>query len=171
MNCPACKTEMVEKDFGGTKVDVCENGCKGIWFDWLELEKLDEKHEGLGKALDEALGSDRHKDDNRGQIACSKCNQLMVAHLYKASKMVTVDECYACGGFFLDSGELEVIRESFMDEKSREEYVAQLLAQEPAYLEFYNTLDEKKKSINPGAVKRAAAINKVVDIITSKFSA
>ena len=34
MNCPICKKEMVEEDFGGVVIDVCKNGCKGIWFDW-----------------------------------------------------------------------------------------------------------------------------------------
>jgi len=28
-------------------VDVCQNGCGGIWFDNFELEKVDEKHETL----------------------------------------------------------------------------------------------------------------------------
>ena len=36
-----------EEDFGGVKVQVCRDGCKGIWFDWGELAKLDEKNEGV----------------------------------------------------------------------------------------------------------------------------
>jgi hypothetical protein len=47
MNCPVCSKAMVEKDFGGVRVDVCQDGCKGIWFDWMELIKLDEQNEGL----------------------------------------------------------------------------------------------------------------------------
>ncbi len=170
MNCPACQTEMVEKDFGGIKVDVCENGCQGIWFDWFELEKLDEKHEGLGNALQKSLESNRHKDDNRGQINCPKCSQPMVAHLYKSSNMVTIDECYACGGFFLDSGELEVVRENFMDEEQRDKYVQGLISKEPEYLAALKDLEEKKATISPGAYKRAAAVTKFVSMMGSKFS-
>jgi len=162
---------MVEKDFGGIKVDVCEGGCKGIWFDWLELERLDEKNEGLGNALDQALASDRHKDENRGRINCPKCNQPMVPHLYKSSKMVTVDECYGCAGFYLDSGELEVIRENFMTEQDRKEYVDQILAGDSDFREAVGNLEENKKSINPGAAKRAAAASKFVSMLGSKFGA
>ena len=46
MNCPVCGKEMVSEDFG-VNVDVCENGCKGIWFDWGKLAKLDQKNEGV----------------------------------------------------------------------------------------------------------------------------
>lgn len=33
---------------------------------------------------------------------------------------MNVDECYYCGGFFLDSGELHQIRETFMSDTERE---------------------------------------------------
>ncbi|MDP8265691.1 MAG: zf-TFIIB domain-containing protein [Candidatus Aceula meridiana] len=171
MQCPACKIDMVEKDFGGVKVDVCENGCNGIWFDWLELEKLDEKHEGLGNALDQALASDRHKNDNRGRINCPKCSQPMVQHLYKSSKMVTVDECYGCAGFYLDSGELEIIRENFMSEEDRKEYVDQILAGDLDFREAIGNFEENEKSLNPGAGKRAAAVTKFVGVLGNKFRA
>ena len=69
MKCPVCNTEMVEEDFGGVKVDVCKDGCKGLWFDWVELIKLDEKNEGFGNALNEALNcSVRY--EHRGKINC-----------------------------------------------------------------------------------------------------
>ena len=48
MKCPVCGKEMVEKDFG-VEVHVCENGCKGIWFDRGALAKLDEKNESEGQ--------------------------------------------------------------------------------------------------------------------------
>src|SRR5437868_4029401 len=105
MNCPVCKTTMPERDFGGVKVNVCD-GCKGIWFDWFELAKLDEKNEGVGQALQDALHSSRVNDENRGPIPCPKCNLPMHRHQFKYDKEINVDECYNCGGFFLDSGEL-----------------------------------------------------------------
>jgi len=51
MNCPACNRELKEKPVSGIKVDVCENGCGGIWFDNFELKKVDEKHEAIGEDL------------------------------------------------------------------------------------------------------------------------
>ena len=57
MDCPACGKSMIEESFGDVQVDVCKSGCKGIWFDWGELKELDESHEGVGKAIEEALSS------------------------------------------------------------------------------------------------------------------
>jgi Zn-finger nucleic acid-binding protein len=129
MNCPACGMSMVEEDFGGVLVDVCKNGCKGIWFDWGELKQLDQKHEGIGRALEEALKSPRRNNDDRGPLNCPKCGVKMREHKYRNAKEVNVDECYACGGFFLDSGELKQIRDNNMSEDEREVYVQKLVAE------------------------------------------
>ena len=131
MNCPACERSMVEEDFGKVHVDVCKNGCKGIWFDWGELTELNESHEGLGKAMEEALNSPRVLDAHRGPLKCPKCGINMQTHRYSSAKEVAVDECYACGGFFLDSGELKQIRDHHMDDEERDAYVQQLLNETP----------------------------------------
>lgn len=131
MNCPACGKSMVEEDFGGVFVDVCKNGCKGIWFDWGELKELDQNHEGVGKALDEALKSPRKSDPDRGPLMCPKCGIKMREHKYKHAREVNVDECYSCGGFFLDSGELKQIRDNYMYEDEREAYVRRLVGETP----------------------------------------
>jgi hypothetical protein len=122
---------MAEQDLGGIFVDVCKNGCKGIWFDWGELKDLDENHECVGKALEEALNSPRKNDADRGPLMCPKCGIQMREHKYKHAKEVNVDECYACGGFFLDSGELKRIRENYMNEDEREIYVQRLVGETP----------------------------------------
>jgi len=136
MNCPACKAAMVEKDFGGVMIDVCRSGCKSLWFDYGELKKLDETHEGLGDALKEGLNSPRVKDDQRNKLNCPKCNSPMMAHLYQSAKEVTVDECYACGGFFLDAGELKVVRDNFMNEEQRKKYRDDILKEHPVSKEM-----------------------------------
>lgn len=144
MYCPVCHKRMIEKDFGGAKVDICEAGCKGIWFDWMELIKLDEKNEGTGNALKEALNYPRINDDTRGKINCPKCGIPMHMHKYQSSKEVNVDECYACGGFFLDSGELKEIRDTFMSEQEEEEYLQKLLTDIPDYQQAETDLAKKK---------------------------
>jgi len=131
MNCPACGMSMVEEDFGNAQVDVCKNGCKGIWLDWGELKELDENHEGFGNALEETLKSPRANDINRGPLMCPKCGMKMRAHKYRNAKEVNVDECYGCGGFFLDSGELKQIRDNYMSEQERHIYVQKLVAEVP----------------------------------------
>jgi len=55
----------------------------------------------------------------------------MREHKNKNAKEVSVDECYACGGFFLDSGELKQIRDNYMSEEEREVYVQKLVGETP----------------------------------------
>ncbi|MFC1708836.1 zf-TFIIB domain-containing protein [Candidatus Omnitrophota bacterium] len=144
MECSVCKKEMVEQDLGGIKVDVCKDGCKGLWFDWSELVKLDEKNEGFGNALKEALNYPRINDDSRGQINCPKCKKTMVTHKYQSSKKVNVDECYLCGGFFLDSGELKVVRDTFMSEQEEKDYIEKIVGNIPAYQKAEKDLNKEK---------------------------
>ncbi|MGA2916204.1 MAG: zf-TFIIB domain-containing protein [Sedimentisphaerales bacterium] len=143
MKCPVCNAEMVKKDFG-VEVDVCENGCKGIWFDQGELRELDENNEGLGAALEEALRSPRNNQGQRGQIKCPKCDIPMHTHKYERAKEVNVDECYNCGGFFLDSGELTEIRNNYMSDAEVDTYVKQLLDASPDYQEMKEDLAKEE---------------------------
>jgi len=164
MNCPVCEKPMVEEDFGGIQVDVCKDGCKGIWFDWLELVRLDENHEGLGVSLGEALKNPRVNDGDRGQINCPKCGMTMHTHKYKSAKEVNVDECYGCGGFFLDSGELQEVRDSYMTEEQEDAYVQKLLEEVPEYQAMKEEMAAEKMEV------REAAGRKLTSILKGKLS-
>lgn len=144
MNCPVCDKNMIEQDFGGVKPDVCKNGCKSIWFDWFELAKLDEKNEGYGEALKEAAAYPRANDANRPPLNCPKCGVRMHSHKYQHAREVNVDECYNCGGFFLDSGELGAVRETHMTEQEEQAYCDKLVADMPAYQEGKKNLEMEK---------------------------
>ena len=163
MDCPVCGKSMVEESFGDVRVDVCKEGCKGIWFDWLELVRLDENSEGAGKALEEALRSPRVNDADRPQLNCPKCGIPMQTHKYKSAKDVNVDECYGCGGYFLDSGELREIRDSYMSEEERDAYVRKLLDEIPEY----KAMEEEMKTEK--AKQRAAAGRKFGGILSRKI--
>jgi hypothetical protein len=116
---------MIVEDFGGVEVDICRNGCKGIWFDCGELAELDEKNEGAGKAIEDALESERTIDQDRGKLKCPKCGTPMQIHKYKHCKDVNIDECYVCGGVFLDSGELKAIKDGYMSDRQRNDYIGE----------------------------------------------
>lgn len=163
MICPVCNSEMSVEDFGELTIDVCKDGCKGIWFDWMELGKLDEQNEGVGNALQEALSFERVNDQDRGKINCPKCKFPMHKHIYESAKEINVDECYQCGGFFLDSGELKVIRESFMSEAEREAYAARLLENIPELAQAKGNLQKEKA--------RNQAINKLTKFIRVSYYA
>ena len=151
MKCPICGKTMVEENFG-VQVDVCENGCKGIWFDQGELRMLDEKNEGLGAALEAALRSSRNNDGQRGPITCPKCLIPMHTHKYERDKEVNVDECYKCGGFFLDSGEITDIRNNYMSDSEVKAYTDTIISSVPEYTAALKNLDAEKKRIE--AIKK-----------------
>jgi len=137
---------MVDQDFGGVKAHVCINGCKGIYFDWLQMQKLDHKNQGFGEALQAALKYPRTNDDNRERLHCPKCKLLMYRHQFALDNEVNIDECYGCGGIFLDSGELQNIRDHSMTKPQEEVYLNKLVEAMPETkaLEQQEEKDEKR---------------------------
>lgn len=160
MKCPACGQEMTCEDFG-VSVDVCENGCKGIWFDHGELGKLDERNEGAGAALQSALRSPRRSDGNRGVIRCPKCDIPMHTHRYARARAVDVDECYGCGGFFLDSGELTELRDHHMSDAEVAAFADQMTGTVPGYAQELADVQV--------AQRRAEAIAKLMKLLTLRY--
>lgn len=133
MNCPACGKEMVCEDFGA-QVDVCENGCSGIWFDQGELTRLNEADEGLGQLLENALRDPRNNaEQGRGKLVCPKCNIPMHSHKYARANEINIDECYNCGGIFLDSGELTQVRDHYMSDAEVDAYAEKLIHGVPGF--------------------------------------
>ena len=101
-------------------VDACVGGCGGIWFDWFELKKVDEHHESLGQDLIHVQRDESIVVDRRHQRECPRCSgQKMMQHFASVKREVAVDECPACGGYFLDYGELNGIRGQYATEEER----------------------------------------------------
>jgi Zn-finger nucleic acid-binding protein len=120
MICPACGNTLEEVDLGGLCVDVCRNGCGGIWFDNFELQKVDESHESLGESLLNIEVGDGIVVDREKKRNCPKCQGIvMLKHFFGVKCEIEIDECGKCGGFFLDSGELSAIRRQFASEDER----------------------------------------------------
>lgn len=120
MDCPACKSELRSMNVAGVSVDVCSYGCGGLWFDQGELQKFDEPHEEAGVSLLDikpALGismeySKRHN--------CPKCaGSVLMRHFSSVKRQVEVDECPTCGGYWLDVGELRMIRSEYKTQDER----------------------------------------------------
>jgi len=110
MNCPACGAQLIAFGVEGLVVDVCRDGCGGIWFDNFELNKVDEAHEKLGEALI-ALDFNPSATVLRDKRPCPKCTGItMLQHKFNPDKAVIIDECPSCGGVWLDGGELADIR-------------------------------------------------------------
>jgi Zn-finger nucleic acid-binding protein len=111
MKCPACSSELTEVQIGSLKVDVCQGGCGGIWFDAFELQQVDEESEAAGRPLLEIRRDPRVVVDPSRKRPCPRCEGIKLhRHFFSAKRRVEVDECPNCAGYWLDAGELAQIR-------------------------------------------------------------
>jgi len=130
MTCPACGGALTPVDVPGLTVDVCRDGCAGIWFDRSELRSVDEPVENAGEALVGLAGTPRVIVDATGRRRCPRCpDSVLMRHFYSATRAVAVDECPTCAGTWLDGGELAEIRAEYASGGDRRQAV-QLLAEE-----------------------------------------
>lgn len=123
--CPACGKEM-EKVFipnEGINLDICTQGCGGIFFDNRELEKFDEKDEDISKILEKLAGKEFTRVSENLVRICPSCGQKMVKNHSSIHNSIEIDECYGCGGKFLDRDELIKIRAEYDTEEERSEDV------------------------------------------------
>lgn len=111
--CPACGEGMtkVYMHDTGVNVDICLDGCGGIFFDNRELEKVDEARENAFEILDAIKGKTFKSVSQSVQRICSVCKTPMLKMGAKTGG-VEIDVCPVCGAKFLDNGELQQIRGS-----------------------------------------------------------
>ena len=120
MKCPACSNTLSEIQAGGITVDVCRDGCGGIWFDRAELQRLDDKAEAAGESLLHVNRRAGVPIDAKAPRTCPRCaGVVMMRHCYSRRREVEIDECGGCGGIWLDDGELAVIRGQYRTEAER----------------------------------------------------
>ena len=129
MKCPACGHGMTEVNVQDVKVDVCQGGCGGIWFDGRELRKVDEPHESLGEDLMHVVRDASVTIVDNDKRTCPRCKDMpMMQHFASVRREVTVDECPNCAGYFLDYGELNQIRVQYETEEERSKAAESLFA-------------------------------------------
>ena len=120
MDCPACHRTLRSMNAGGVNVDVCSDGCGGIWFDQYEFKKFDEPNEVAGAALLDVWRDPDVRVDTSRRYRCTKCpDSVLMRHFSSAKQAVVVDECPTCAGVWLDLGELRKIRSEFPSEEAR----------------------------------------------------
>ena len=127
--CPACDKEMkkVYIKNAGINIDICIDGCGGMFFDNRELEKFDEEHENADDIL-KAVEEKEFEHVNNDEIRiCPICNIPMVK--LGGIGSVKIDACNICGGKFLDNGELKRLREEKSEINSKKEELFNKLEQ------------------------------------------
>lgn len=114
IKCPACGKEMTKVFMknSGLNLDVCLDGCGGIYFDNRELEKFDEKHENIDEILERTEGKTFIPADEGAVRYCPCCYDMPMTKMGAADGNIEIDVCNNCGSKFLDHGELLKIRES-----------------------------------------------------------
>ncbi|MBI3299935.1 MAG: DUF4178 domain-containing protein [Elusimicrobia bacterium] len=92
MNCPACRAPLETRRFeDGTEVDFCP-ACHGVWYDLADM------------SLTVAVAG-----EGPTERLCPRDGQQLVRGA-AAGTIVTADRCPACGGLWLDAGEVQKLR-------------------------------------------------------------
>jgi len=120
MKCPACHRTLTAVTVSGVTVDVCHDGCAGMWFDQGESHWFDQPTDTAGQALLEMTGNAKVSVDFSQRRRCPKCpDSVLMRHFFGPRRAVTVDECPTCAGIWLDAGELERIRTEYDSAEAR----------------------------------------------------
>ena len=129
IKCPQCGKEMKKVFFSeqGINLDVCVDGCGGIYFDNREFSKFDEKAEDITPLEQVFAGKTYEEINSDKQLECPVCGANMVKNHSSAKQEIQVDDCYNCGGKFLNHNELEKIRAEYNKEEDRAKDVIEKL--------------------------------------------
>ena len=152
MQCPACGRSLSPVKAGDITVDVCVKGCGGMWFDQLELQRLDEPHEAEGESLLELEVSENAVVDDTPRRRCPVCDEtIMMQFFYSPQRKVRVDHCPNCAGHWLDAGELRTVRNLYPSEAERNAHLNEIIdgmfGEELAEVEERRAKAEDRKSV------------------------
>lgn len=164
MNCPACKNIMKEITVEDITVDICQNGCGGIWFDRFELKKVDEPQESAGEKILDLCNDPSIEVDHSLRLHCPKCeNMIMMRHFFSVKREAEVDECPNCAGFWLDFGELGKIRSQFNSEEER------IIAAKEYFADIFNVELSKMRQESDEKAKKAKKIASIFRFICPSY--
>ena len=102
MKCPRCKSDLMVVEYEDIELDYC-NTCGGLWFDRGEMDLL------AGKSGAEPVELRPAPGVREARLRCPTCRTYMDKRHMGETQPVLVDQCPACGGLWLDHGELEQV--------------------------------------------------------------
>jgi Zn-finger nucleic acid-binding protein len=105
MQCPRCIKKMRKQKHLKAVIDHCAQ-CSGNFFDEGEMLAV------LGRSADPEIWarSNRKRTPSASDIHCPRCHKRMQLHpLGEGGVDVDIDLCVACGGIWLDGGEVDTV--------------------------------------------------------------
>ena len=145
IECPACgktmKKVFLEKQ--GFIVDICLDGCGGLWLDNRELSKIDNPNENITPIEEAYTNCNFKKVDSLDERICPLCKTKMVKNNVSAKQEILIDECYSCGGKFFDYKELDAMRAQYENDKDRVADVLKLAENKEKMILIFERLIDK----------------------------
>lgn len=121
MQCPVCANSLSRFEAGTFAVDICTDGCSGIWFDAGELSKCDGSDEPFPEELLRVRKNAAVVIDRNKSRSCPVCPDVKLQRVpVMPDRNFEIDACPVCHGNWLDIGELSVIRSESAEERARE---------------------------------------------------
>jgi uncharacterized protein len=106
--CPVCTIALIEMTLKHEEIDRCPS-CNGIFFDQGKLKSVLRIVELLEHAeLEEADIENLSPLEQARRLACPADGTIMVKRDFGAA---VLDACPACGGFWLDGGEIAALKQ------------------------------------------------------------
>lgn len=150
ITCPACGKEMQKVFLNSVQfnVDICLNGCGGLFLDNREYKKVTETPEAIQEINNAVKGREFRAVDKSYKRFCPVCKMKMMKNSTSLKNQIIIDECYGCGSKFLDNGELEKIKNEYSSEAERSQemanYLRQAMGSEFDEMHVNQTLKSKK---------------------------
>jgi len=116
MKCPVDHADLSSQPYeGNVQVEECSS-CKGIWLTKeklfaIERMKENDYHEVVEnhKPASEARMETTVSIEKPRDLNCPSCQSPMLANEHGYFSGIIIDTCIACGGVWLDRGELEAL--------------------------------------------------------------
>lgn len=160
--CPACSKKMSKIFMKDQNVflDVCLDGCGGIYFDCREFKMFNQPEDDINELVKAYNGKTFAQADETKLRICPVCGSKMVKNYSSPSRDIQVDDCYICGGKFLDYQELEKIRRY---DKSRRYNQASSVFEENQYKALEASVLAENSESSAGGLDRAVFDERLID--------
>ena len=109
--CPICTTALTRVDEDGIRSQTC-GGCFGTWIGKIALTRLTRLPlpEALANQPLEELAALVTESNTKRLVRCPECMINMTKDRFHPLIPVNLDRCSKCQGFWLDAGELSLLR-------------------------------------------------------------